>query len=133
MGNYGFTVIDGDMKYIDPSGAVIDVAEAGSGIMYVNFTLDDSGGEDVYSADKTFAEIAAAIKAGKFVYSSYTGDGLDYYLYPLIMYSGNEIDFGSITLGTDGFLEGFTLFIYADGSIVGQYVHCDLSSLIVES
>lgn len=57
MGNYGFTVIDGDMKYVDPSGAVIDVAETGSAALFVSITITDDG----VTVDKTGKEIYNAI------------------------------------------------------------------------
>lgn len=57
MSNYGFTVIDGDMKYIDPSGEVIDVAEAGSGVLFVTVTETNDG----VTVDKTGKEIYTAI------------------------------------------------------------------------
>lgn len=107
--------------------------ESGGGAFFVNFTVDDSSGENVYSADKTFAEVAAAIDAGKMIIGIYSGDGTDYYYYPLAEYSGdNFATFRGFTLGTDGFFEQFTLMISEDDTVTGEYVDCDLSTLIVE-
>lgn len=131
MGNYGFTVIDGDMKYIDPSGAVIDVAEAGSGIMFVNFTVDDSSGANVYSADKTFAEVTAAIGTGKMVFGKYTGDDADFFYMNLSEYNSDSISFRFLILDSDGLFEQFTITITED-AVTAAYVTCDLSTLIVE-
>lgn len=133
MANYGLSVLDGDLKYTAPDGTVIDIAEAGSGVMYVNFTYDDSGGEDVYSADKTFAEVAAAIDAGKMIYGAYSVGGANFVYLPLTDYSEDYFaTFRSFSLGNDGYFEQFTLTIAADDTVTGEYVHCDLSTLIVE-
>ena len=133
MGNYGFTVIDGDMKYIDPSGIVIDVAEADSDIMFVNFTLDDSSGEEVYSADKTFSEVAAAIDAGKMVTGKFfASETYQFYCHLSEYLEDSFVTFLAFTLGSDGIFERFKLSLNEDDTVTGSYVDCDLSTLIVE-
>lgn len=107
--------------------------ESGGGAFFVNFTLDDSGDEDVYSADKTFAEVAAAIDAGKMVMGIYSGDGVDFFYCPLQEYNnGYSVKFQNVSFGSDGFMGVFTLTISEDDTVTGAYVDYDLSTLIVE-
>lgn len=107
--------------------------ESGGGAFFVNFTLDDSGDEDVYSADKTFADIEAAVDAGKLITGVYSTDGANFIYAPLSDYSKDYFaTFRSFSLGSDGYFEQLLLSIAEDDSVTGENVHCDLSSLIDE-
>lgn len=107
--------------------------ESGGGAFFVNFTFDDSGEEEVYSADKTFAEVAAAIDAGKLIIGIFSAGGVDsYYLNMAVYGEETSVVFRALSLGDDGCFEQLSLTISEDDSVTGEYIDCDLSSLIVE-
>lgn len=112
---------------------VAEEESGGGGAFFVNFTLDDSGGEDVYSADKTFSEVAAAIDAGKMVTGKFFASETDQFYCHLSEYLEDSfVTFLAFTLGSDGTFERFSLTLNEDDTVTGAYVDCDLSSLIVE-
>lgn len=59
---------------------------AGGGVMVVNITSDDVEGQTVYSADKTFAEIAAAVEAGRDVVARMLYNSNDFDQYSMFQY-----------------------------------------------
>ena len=126
MGNYGFTVIDGDMKYINPSGAVIDVAEGGRGVVCVNFTLGEG---DTVTSDKTYEEIVTAIEAGNYVYGVLGNSRLQMSSY----IEDSEIWFSTAYIDTN-VLVTETVVINSDDTVPIDYTFAayDLSTLIVE-
>ena len=126
MGNYGFTVIDSDMKYINPSGAVIDVAEGGRGVVCVNFTLGEG---DTVTSDKTYEEIVTAIEAGNYVYGVLGNSRLQMSSY----IEDSEIWFSTAYIDTN-VLVTETVVINSDDTVPIDYTFAayDLSTLIVE-
>ena len=58
-----------------------------------------SNDDDTYSADKTFAEVTAAIEAGNDVLAVWCPSGNHTYLIPLIVYSATSVYFQADLLG----------------------------------
>lgn len=110
-------------------GEIVIGGGGDSAVFVVNFT-DDGGFEPVFSADKTLAEVQAAVEAGKLVIG--LTDGAPY---PLIQVDETYVLFGISNFqgpaGVEDTLLYATFSLTADAVTYAE-VEYDLSSLVAE-
>ena len=95
-------------KWVNGSGG------GGSTMMVINVTADDSGGETVYSADKTTAEIMAAINAGQYCIVRYDNEYFPFMNYfensDIVVFGQTEINDGSVVYNAFQFFSDNFIF-----------------------
>ena len=84
----------------DAIALVTTVASSGGGgggaeYYYVTISVDTSGEDPVYSADKTIAEINAAKQAGKIIIALYEQDGMEVEV-PCVVCTAELVEFSSV-------------------------------------
>ena len=115
---------------------VVEEESGGGGSFCVTITVDDSGDDPVYSADKTIAEITAAFEAGNAVVATFQeNDDADNIILYFNAYGDDYAEFTAYYIDGGSLLVAYDALIYIDSdaeTVEFHIIQFDLSSLIVE-